>query len=133
MAASINRVLLVGNLGRDPELKHTQGGTAVVEFSIAVNSREKVDGEWADRTDWFDIRAWDSLAENCAEYLHKGSKVAVDGRLRVDRWEKEGQKRSAVRIVAQAVQFLDPRSEDGGRPDYGDYAPPAVGAGDAEF
>lgn len=133
MATSINMAVLVGNLGRDPELKHTQGGTAVCEFSIAVNSREKdSEGEWHDRADWFDIRTWNELAENCAQYLSKGSKVAVDGRLRVDKWEKDGQKRSKVVIVARSVQFLDPRDHDGS-PDYGEYAVPAGGTGDADF
>lgn len=131
----INRVVVVGRLGRDPELKHTAGGTAVLDFSIAVNGREKgADGEWGDRTDWLDIRVWDAQAENCERYLSKGSLVAVDGSLRVDKWEKDGQKRSRVVIVARTVQFLDSKGE-GDTTDYGEYAAPvaAGGADDADF
>lgn len=120
---SINRVLLVGHLTRDPELRHTAGGTAVCEFSMALNSREKVNGEWDDRVDYFDIVVWGNQGENCAQYLAKGKLVGVDGRLRQDRWEDKdsGQKRSRVKITADAIQFLTPG--EGGGHSQSDFVP----------
>jgi single-strand DNA-binding protein len=100
------RVVLVGNLTRDPELRTTAGGTAVGSLSVAVNERVKVQGEWTDRVSYFDCTVWGNSAESCAKYLGKGSPVAIDGRLRQDRWEHEGQKRQAVKVVAESVQFL---------------------------
>jgi single-strand DNA-binding protein len=130
MPASINRVAQVGNLTRDPELKHAKSGTAVCEFSVAVNGREKVDGEWVDRADFFDVTVFGNQAEACAQYLQKGSQVAVDGRLRQNRWENdEGQKRSRVVIIADAVQFLARTvgSDDRGTSAGGDFG------GDVDF
>jgi single-strand DNA-binding protein len=115
--SSINRVVLVGRLTRDPELRHTPGGTPVCNFSLAVNSREKgPNDEWGDRVDFFDITVWGNQGENCAQYLAKGRLAAVDGNLRQERWEKDGQKRSKVTITARQVQFLDSgdREESGG-------------------
>jgi single-strand DNA-binding protein len=112
--SSINRVILVGRLTRDPELRHTPGGTPVCNFSLAVNSREKDDsGEWGERADFFDITVWGNQGENCAQYLAKGRLAAVDGNLRQERWEKDGQKRSKVTITARQVQFLDSGDRDG--------------------
>lgn len=112
----INRVVIVGRLTRDPELRHTQGGTAVIEFSIAVNDREKnsASGEWEDRANFFDVTAWGNLAETCSQYLAKGRLTGVDGSLRQDRWDdrETGQKRSKVKIVAQSVEFLDKPDSD---------------------
>lgn len=118
MANSINRVVVFGHLGRDPELKHTQGGVAVASFSIACNSREKdASGEWGDRVDWFDVTVWGNEGEACSSYLHKGSHVGIEGRLRQERWKnKAGENRYAVRIIATSVQFLDPK--EGDRPSY---------------
>lgn len=141
--SSINRCLLVGRLVRDPELRHTQGGTAVCEFSLAVNSREKqADGEWGDRVDFFDVTVWSGQGEACAQYLSKGSQCAVDGRLRQDRWEAKdgGGKRSKVVIVASNVQFLgdakgsgdgnvDPPHRDEPSQDASDFG----GGADADF
>src|SRR5882724_3641890 len=104
--SSINRVVLVGNLTRDPELRSTQGGTSVCQLGIAVNGREKVDNEWRDRADFFDITVWGNLADSCAQYRAKGSPVAVDGHLRLEQWDKDGQKHSKVKVVADNVQFL---------------------------
>lgn len=136
--ANINRVVLVGNLTRDPELRHTPSGTAVCEFGIAVNTREKDpgSGEWVDRADFFDVTVWGDQGEACATYLKKGSPAGVDGRLRQDRWEtQDNQKRSKVKIIAAVVQFLGSRPHEDGDTDdapVAESAPPPS-AEDAEF
>lgn len=106
--ASLNRVVLVGNLTRDPELRYLPSGTPVCNLGIAVNSRRKdSDGQWIEEANFFDIAAFGKQAENCSQFLAKGSQVAVDGRLRSRSWEtNEGQKRSKVEVVADSVQFL---------------------------
>ena len=114
MAANINRVVLVGNLTRDPELRHTPSGTAVCSLRIAVNTRRKdaATGEWGEKPNYFDITVWGNQGENCAQYLAKGRPVAVDGRLEWREWEaQDGTKRSKVDVVAQTVQFLDSRQD----------------------
>lgn len=111
MSAGFNKVILMGNLTRDPELKYTPSGTAVASFAIAVNSG------WGEneRVDFFDVETWKKSAENCEKYLSKGSRVLVDGKLVQDRWEtEEGNKRSRVKITAFSVQFLNTRDGDGG-------------------
>lgn len=112
MAANVNVVAITGNLTKDPEVRHTGSGTAVCQLRIATNGREKRNGEWVDRADYFDITVWGNQGENCANYLSKGKPVAVQGRLRYEEWEKDGNKRSKVVIVANHVQFLP--SKDGG-------------------
>lgn len=121
----MNTVSLIGNLTRDPELRHTKGGTAVADLGVAVNSREKdSDGDWVDRADFFDVTVWGKTAENCAEYLEKGKKVGIVGRLRYETWENdEGQKRSKVKIVASTVEFLTPKGESGERSSGGSSVP----------
>ena len=118
MAASINRVVLVGNLTRDPELKHTPSGTAGCILRIAVNSRRKDEtGQWADKPNYFSVSVFGNQAESCAQYLSKGRPVAIDGRLEWREWEAtDGSgKRQAVEIVADNVQFLGSRGDgDGG-------------------
>ena len=106
--ASLNRVVLIGNLTRDPELRTTPSGTSVATLGIAVNRRwTNQQGEKVDNTDFFNIVAWGKLAELCSEYIRKGSPIAVDGRLQYRTWETpEGQKRSKVEVVAENVQFL---------------------------
>ncbi len=113
MAASINRVVLVGNLTRDPELRHTPSGTAVCSLSLAVNTRRKDEsGQWTDKPNYFDITVWGQQGENCAQYLAKGRPVAIDGRLEWREWEaQDGAKRQAVEVVADSVQFLGGRME----------------------
>jgi len=123
MAANINRVVLVGNLTRDPELRHTPSGTAVCSLRIAVNTRRKdaATGEWGEKPNYFDITVWGNQGENCAQYLSKGRPVAVDGRLEWREWEaQDGSKRQAVEIVADSVQFLGGRGEmsEGGEPQF---------------
>ena len=112
--ANINRVVLVGNLTRDPELRHTGGGTAVCSLRIAVNTRRKdpASGEWTEKPNYFDITVWGNQGENCAQYLAKGRPVAIDGRLEWREWEQDGQKRQAVQVIAENVQFLGGREQN---------------------
>jgi single-strand DNA-binding protein len=114
MAANINRVVLVGNLTRDPELRHTPGGTAVCSLRIAVNSRRRDEGgNWTDKPNYFSVSVFGNQAESCAQYLSKGRPVAIDGRLDWREWEAKdgGGKRESVEIVAESVQFLGGRNE----------------------
>ena len=114
MPANINSVVLVGNLTRDPELRHTPSGTAVCSLRLAVNSRRKdgATGQWSDKPNYFDITVWGQQGESCAQYLAKGRPVGVQGRLEWREWDaQDGSKRQAVEIIADNVQFL------GGRPD----------------
>lgn len=112
---SFNQVTVVGNLTRDPEVRQLDSGTSVAEIGIAVNSRQKRGEEWVDEVDYFDVTVWGRQAENVGEYLHKGSKVLISGRLKQDRWENEAsEKRSKVKIIAREVQFLDSKSDSGG-------------------
>ena len=116
-ATNINRVIITGNLTRDPELRSLPSGMAVCSLRIAVNTRRKGgSGEWEDKANYFDVTVWGSQGENCARYLAKGRPVAIDGRLEWREWEtQDGQKRQAVDIVADSVQFLSsPRDEAGG-------------------
>ena len=113
--ANINRVVLVGNLTKDPELRHTPSGTAVCKLRIAVNTRQKdPQGNWGDKPNYFDVTVWGNQGESCAQYLSKGRPVGVDGRLDWREWEAKdgGGKRESVEIVAESVQFLG--SRDGG-------------------
>ena len=112
MAASVNRVVVVGNLTRDPELRHTPSGTPVCSLRIAVNTRRKdASGQWADKANYFSVSVFGQQAENCAQYLAKGRPVAIDGRLEWREWEQDGNKREAVEIVADSVQFLGSRGD----------------------
>ena len=104
--ASFNRVVLVGNLTKDVELRHTKNSTAVTDVSLAVNERVKKNDQWVDEVHFFDITLWGRLAEIAAEYLSKGSSVLIEGRLKHDRWEQDGQKRSKVGIVGEKMQML---------------------------
>lgn len=129
--ASVNKVILVGNLGRDPELRYTQQGTAVANFTLATNENfQKKDGSREERTEWHRIVAWGKTGELCSQYLSKGRTVYIEGRIQTREWEnKEGQKQKTTEIVAQTVQFLGGRGEGGGRSGgsggSGDPAPPA--------
>ena len=117
-ASNVNVVVVTGNLTRDPELRHTGGGTAVCDLRIAVNSRRKdgQSGEWVDKANYFDVVVWGAQGENCANYLSKGRPVAIEGRLDWREWEaKDGSgKRQAVQIIANTVQFLGSRDGGGG-------------------
>ncbi|MGA1842936.1 MAG: single-stranded DNA-binding protein [bacterium] len=109
----LNKVFLMGNLTRDPELRYTPNGTAVAGFGVAVNRRYTTkEGDKKEEVDFFDVEVWDKQAETCNEYLAKGSGVFVEGRLRQDRWEDEaGKKRSKLKIVASTIQFLPRKME----------------------
>jgi single-strand DNA-binding protein len=105
--ASFNKVLLMGNLTRDPELRYTASGAAVASFGLAVNRKYKAGDEWKEEVCFVDITVWAKQAENCAEYLHKGSPVFVEGRLNYQSWESDtGQKRNKLEVVANTIQFL---------------------------
>jgi len=111
-ATNINRVIVTGNLTRDPELRSTPSGTSVCKLRVAVNSRRRdSSGEWVDKPNYFDVTVWGAQGENCANYLSKGRPVAIDGRLEWREWEAKdgGGKRQAVEIVADSVQFLGSR------------------------
>jgi single-strand DNA-binding protein len=115
--ANINRVVLVGNLTKDPELRHTPSGTAVCKLRLAVNTRQKdqSSGEWGDKPNYFDVTVWGNQAESCSQYLSKGRPVAVDGRLDWREWDaQDGSKRQAVEIIAESVQFLGSRGDGEG-------------------
>jgi single-strand DNA-binding protein len=112
--ASFNRVILVGNLTRDPELRYIPSGTAVSEIGLAVNDRVKKGDQWVDETTFVDITLWGRTAEVANEYLSKGSNILIEGRLKLDSWEKDGQKRSKLRVVADKMQMLGSRGEGGG-------------------
>ena len=105
-ATNINRVVLTGNLTRDPELRALESGTSVCSLRIASNSRRKQGGEWVDKPNYFDIVVWGAQGENCARYLTKGRPIAVDGHLDWREWTQDDTKREAVQIVAESVQFL---------------------------
>lgn len=123
--ASLNKVLLMGNLTRPPELRYTPSGAAVADMRLAVSRNYTTQsGEKRDETAFLTVIAWGKTAENCSEYLDKGSQILVEGRIQTRDWEgKDGQKRSATEIVAERVQFLS-RLKSGG----GGGAPAAVGA-----
>lgn len=104
--ADYNHVGLIGRLTKDAELKYTGGGFPVANFSIAVNRRRKNGDQWVDEVSFFEINLFGKSAENLAQYLVKGKQLAVDGELRQDRWEKDGQNRSRVYVVANNIQFL---------------------------
>ena len=115
--ASYNRVILVGNLTRDIELRYTTGGTAVTDIGLAVNDRRKTaTGEWIDETTFVDVTLWGRTAEVASEYLSKGSPILVEGRLKLDTWETDGQKKSKLRVVCDRMQMLSGGQGGVGRP-----------------
>ena len=107
--SGINKVILVGNLGQDPEIKYTAGGAAVTTISIATSDswKDKDTGEDQERTEWHRVVLWRRLAEITGEYLRKGSKVYIEGQLQTRKWEQDGQTRYTTEIVAKDIQFLD--------------------------
>ena len=112
MARSVNQVTLMGNLTRDPELRQTPTGQSVVSFSLALNRAYKdQSGDWQEATDYIDVVAWGPLAERIAQYLTKGRRALVQGRLQSRSWEQDGQKRNKVEVLASDVTFLDSRGE----------------------
>jgi single-strand DNA-binding protein len=147
-ATNINRVVMTGNLTRDPELRSLPSGTAVCSLRLACNTRRKgAGGDWEDKPNYFDVTVWGAQGENCAKFLAKGRPVAVDGRLEWREYQdKDGNNRQAIDIVADSVQFLGSRDgggggENGGRftpqsdvpADTGDFAPAASTTADDDI
>jgi single-strand DNA-binding protein len=145
-ATNINRVIITGNLTRDPELRSTASGTSVCSLRVACNTRRKDQstGDWVDKPNFFDVTVWGAQGENCARFLAKGRPVAIDGRLEWREWQDQnGNNRQAIDIIADAVQFLGGRDDMGGGgngftprsdvpADTSDFAPagaPAAGGG----
>ncbi|MGD0247501.1 MAG: single-stranded DNA-binding protein [Candidatus Limnocylindrales bacterium] len=116
---SLNKAMIIGNLGRDPEMRYTQSGQAVTQFTVAVNRNYKdSNGEWKEETEWFRVVAWAALAERTAEHLRKGRKVYVEGRLQTRNWEgQDGQKHYTTELIANTVTSLDPKPREDGAPE----------------
>jgi single-strand DNA-binding protein len=113
--ASVNKVILIGNLGGDPELRYTAGGMAMARFNIATKESWTKDGNKEERTEWHRIVAWGKLGEICGEYLAKGKQVYIEGRIQTRSWEdKDGNKRYTTEIVAQTMQMLGPAGDKAG-------------------
>jgi len=113
--ASFNRVILLGNLTRDVEVRYLQSGTAVADVGMAVNDRRKgQNGEWIEETTFVDVTLWGRTAEVAGEYLSKGSPILVEGRLKYDTWEKDGQKRSKLSVVCERMQMVGAKGGGGG-------------------
>jgi single-strand DNA-binding protein len=128
MAKSVNKVILIGNLGKDPEVKYTPSGTPVAKFSLATNERYKdKNGQWQDRTEWHNIVAWQRTAEIVGEYVKKGSKIYVEGRLRTDSWDDKntGEKKYRTEIVVNDLVLLSGRGD-------GESHARAAGAGNSD-
>jgi len=106
--------IIIGNLGRDPVMRYTPNGKAVTDFTVAVNNRYQEEGEWKDKTTWFRVTCWDRLAETSNQYLKKGSKVFVSGRIDVSTWtDKQGETRATLELTAREVKFLSGREDVG--------------------
>lgn len=114
MSRGLNKVMVIGHLGRDPEMRYTPSGRPVTTFTVAVSrSWNTADGERRSETEWFNIVAWGNLAEICKQYLHKGQQVYIEGRLQTRHWEdKEGQKRTNVEVVANEMMMLGDRRDN---------------------
>ena len=114
--ASLNKVMLIGNLGKDPEVRYTAGGTAVASFSLATSEKFKgKSGDWEEKTEWHNITLWARLAEIAGEYLSKGKTVYIEGRLQTRKWQdKEGKDRYTTEIVGEKMQMLSGKGEGGG-------------------
>ncbi len=118
MASSMNRVFLMGNVTRDPELRYISNGTAVTDVGLAINDRRKTaSGEWIEETTFVDITLWGRTAEIAGEYVTKGSPLLVEGRLKLDTWEKDGKKNSKLRVVGDRMHLIGSRG--GNRPESG--------------
>ena len=123
----MNKAILIGNLGKDPEISHTDSGTTIAKFSIATSDKwkDKKSGESQNRTEWHRITAFGKLAEICEEYLHKGKQVCIEGRIQTSSWEKDGIKRYSTEIIASNMEMLGgKRSEDIMEPSEEDDDPP---------
>lgn len=115
--ASLNKVMLIGNLGKDPEVRYTSGGTPVASFSLATSERfkDRNSGEWQEKTEWHNITLWGKLAEIAGEYLAKGKTIYIEGRLQTRKWQdRDGRDRYTTEIVGEKMQMLSGRGEGGG-------------------
>jgi single-strand DNA-binding protein len=111
MAASYNRVVLVGNMTRNVELRRTQQGTAVCDVGLAINERRKQGDEWVDETTFVDVTLWGRTAEVADSYTAKGSSILIEGRLKLDQWEQDGQRRQKIKVVGDRLQLLGGRDQ----------------------
>jgi single-strand DNA-binding protein len=129
--ASLNKVMLIGNLGKDPEVRYTTSGTAVASFSLATSERFKSKtGEWEERTEWHNVTLWGRLAEIAGEYLAKGKTVYIEGRLQTRKWQdRDGRDRYTTEVVADKMQMLGGKGEGGGRQGGGKAAEVSSGFG----
>ena len=118
---SLNKCMIIGNLGRDPEMRYTPSGQAVTQFSVATNRNFRKDGEWESETEWFRVVVWAEQGERAAEYLRKGHKVYVEGRLQTRQWEDQsGNKRYTTELIANRVTSLERRDREDGPPPPGE-------------
>lgn len=126
MARGVNKVIAIGNLGKDPEIRYVPSGAAVTNFSIAVSEtwKDKQTGEQKERTEWINVEVWGNAAEACAKYLQKGSQCYIEGKMQTDKWEKDGVTRYSTKVRADSVQFLGSKG-DGSRPSEPAPAAPA--------
>ena len=120
---ALNRVQLIGRLGKDPESRYTPTGKQVTTFSLAVSNRWKSKGETKEYTEWINVEAWGRLGEICQEYLHKGSLVYIEGRLQTDRYEQQGETRYFTRVIVGQMQMLDRRADEEPMPSEGAEEP----------
>lgn len=110
---SVNRAILIGRLGTDPELRKTNGGTAVVNIRLATDDRRKENGEWVEHTEWHNITVWDKQAENVNKYCRKGKQIFVEGRIQTRKWQdRDGNERYSTEIVADRIRFLGSSADD---------------------
>jgi len=124
MARGVNKAILLGHLGKDPEVRFTQGGSPVANFSLATSERRKQGDQWVDHVEWHNIVAFGKTAENCDQYLKKGRPIYLEGRIQTRKWEKDGVTRYSTEVVAFDVQFLgSPKGQDGGQESGGQQAP----------
>ena len=133
---SINRVNISGNLTRDPELRMTSGGTQVLSFGVAVNDRRRnpQSGEWEDYPNFVDCTMFGARAEAVSRYLSKGSKVAIEGKLRYSSWERDGQRRSKLEVIVDEIEFMSRREDGAGAPPHAAVqAPPIAGLYDEDI
>jgi len=116
--ANLNKVMIIGRLGRDPEMRYTGTGSAVTSFSVGVGRQWKgQDGSQQKETEWFNVVAWEKLAEVCNQYLCKGRQVYIEGRMRTHSWDgTDGQKKYKTELIAQTVEFLDSKEQRSGEP-----------------
>ena len=135
--SGVNKAIILGRLGRDPEIKYTPSGSAVCTFSVATSDtwKDKNSGEKKERTEWHNITAWNALGENCGKYLSKGQQVYIEGKIQTESWEKDGITRYSTKIIAHQVQFLSggdgerrPAQQQSRGSDMGYPDPPQAGA-----